>query len=94
MRSASCLQTALSNKQTYYTCCQVKNKLTHIYWATSGIQDKVFGSMKYVKNTEGKIDITSYSHITSWQSQFQKSRFSKTGKTPYNTKVRGIFLSL
>ena len=72
-------------------------KLTHIYWATSDIQDKFF-SMKYVKNTDVEIDITSYSHITSWQSQFQKNRISKTGKTPYNTTVRGlrghIFVSL
>ena len=98
LRSASCLQTALSNKQTYYTCCQVTNKLTHIYWATSDIQDQLFGSMKYVKNTDVEIDITSYSHITSWQSQFQTSRFSKSGKTPYNKTIRGlrghIFVSL
>ena len=102
LRSTSCLQIALlSNKQTYYTCCQVTNKLTHICQATSDIQDQFFVSMKYVKNTDGKIDITSYSHITSWQSQFQKLRFSKSGKTPYNTTVHGllrpkggIFLSL
>ena len=99
LRSDSCLQAALSNKQTYHTSCQVTNKLTHIYWAISDIQDQFFVSMKYVKNTDVEIDITSHSHITSWQSQFQKTRFSKSGKTPYNTTtvcgLRGhIFASL
>ena len=28
--------------------------------------------------------------LPSWQSQFQKTRFSKSGKTPYNTTVCGL----